>query len=165
MKGKYKILFVCWGNICRSPSAEGFFRHHLLKSHITKLTETDSAATHSYHLGYPPDPRAVSEAGNFGVDITQLRARKISPADFAEFDLILGMDQHNLALLEQMRPLDSRAETGLMMEYASESGFDEVPDPYYGSQKDFVLMCELLELATRNLVLRLESQLGPASRL
>ena len=153
----YNILFVCMGNICRSPSAEGFFRHHLQKSGSTKLAGTDSAGTHSYHLGYPPDPRAVLEAGNFGVDISQLRARKIRQDDFDQFDLILGMDQHNLDLIEQMRPGHAQTRTGLMMKFAADTGYDEVPDPYYGTQKDFALMCKLLDQATRNLVMKLGS--------
>ena len=156
----YNILFVCMGNICRSPSAEGFFKHHLASSGIAALVATDSAGTHSYHLGYPPDPRAVSEAGNFGVDISALRARKIVPADFGQFDLILGMDHQNLALIEQMQPGQSRARSALIMDYATGTSYEEVPDPYYGTQKDFTLMCELLTEATRNLLSELESQLG-----
>jgi protein-tyrosine phosphatase len=155
----YNILFICMGNICRSPAAEGFFKHHLQKSTIATQVATDSAATHAYHLGNPPDPRAVAEAGHFGVDISQLRARKITQADFAQFDLILGMDQHNLAMIEQMQPGRSRAQTGLMMDYAAQAGYEEVPDPYYGTQKDFTLMCELLDQATRNLTEKLAFQL------
>jgi protein-tyrosine phosphatase len=147
------------GNICRSPSAEGFFMHHLAHSKISGLVGADSAATHSYHLGYPPDSRAIKEAQQFGVDIGHLRSRKVSRDDFSRFDLILGMDEHNLDILNQLQPDDSRAGTGLMMDYAPAAGYTEVPDPYYGSQEDFRLMCELLDQATRNLLVHLESEL------
>ena len=147
------------GNICRSPSAEGFFSHHLSKSGIRDRVGTDSAGTHSYHLGYPPDSRAIAEAGRFGVDISALRARRIKDSDFEQFDLILGMDHHNLSIIDAMRPEKSRADTGLMMDYEPASGLEEVPDPYYGSQQDFKLMCDLLNEATRNLLVHLESKL------
>ncbi len=147
------------GNICRSPSAEGFFRHHLDKSTIAGQVRADSAGTHSYHLGCAPDPRAITEADRFGVDISHLRARKVQASDFEAFDLALAMDRHNLMLMEQMRPAQARADTGLMIDYVPGSGLDEVPDPYYGSQRDFRLMCELLDQATRNLVQQLESRL------
>ena len=147
------------GNICRSPCAQGFFRHHLDRSPIGARVSTDSAGTHSYHLGCSPDPRAITEAGRFGIDISHLRARKIQAADFEVFELALAMDPHNLMLMEQLRPERARADTGLMIDYVPSSGLDEVPDPYYGSQADFALMCELLDQATRNLVLQLESRL------
>jgi protein-tyrosine phosphatase len=153
----YKILFVCMGNICRSPSAEGFFLHHLTNSRLRNVIETDSAGTHSYHIGHPPDTRAISEAKSFGVDISDLRARKVRITDFSDFDLILGMDHHNLGLIDNMKPMDSGAETGLMMEYDPEAGYEEVPDPYYGAQRDFRLMCELLDKATHKLLTRLEA--------
>ena len=155
----YKLLFVCMGNICRSPSAEGFFSHHLDKSSISDRVSTDSAGTHSYHIGNSPDSRAISEAGRFGVDISALRARKISVMDFDQFDLILAMDKHNLRLIKQLQPARSRAKLALMMEYAPSEGVEEVPDPYYGSQVDFTLMCDLLDLATKNLLRRLETDL------
>lgn len=147
------------GNICRSPSAEGFFRHHLSGSSVQPLIDTDSAGTHSYHLGYPPDSRAIAEAEGFGVDISQLRARKVTADDFGQFDLILGMDRHNLQILDQMQPAGARGQTGLMMDYASDTGYSEVPDPYYGGQSDFQLMCELLDKATANLLSHIEPRL------
>jgi protein-tyrosine phosphatase len=156
----YNILFVCMGNICRSPSAEGFFCHHLKNSSISAEVSTDSVGTHSYHIGHAPDSRAIKEAELFGVDISGLRARKISIEDFEHFDLILAMDRHNLSLIEQLKPSHSRAKLALMMEYAPTEGREEVPDPYYGSQADFTLMCNLLDLATRNLLHRLESELA-----
>lgn len=148
------------GNICRSPSAEGFFIHHLEGSSISDKVITDSAGTHSYHIGNSPDSRAISEAGRFGVDISGLRARKISATDFEQFDLIVAMDTHNLRLIEQLQPAHCRAKLALMMEYAPSEGREEVPDPYYGTQADFTLMCNLLDLATKKLMQLLESELA-----
>jgi protein-tyrosine phosphatase len=148
------------GNICRSPSAEGFFLHHVGKSPIAARLGADSAATHTYHLGYPPDERAIAEAARFGIDISGNVARRLGSGDFGAFDLILGMDERNLSSIERLRPAGARAEIGLMMDYAPESGLREVPDPYYGTQKDFAIMCDLLDLATRKLVARLEADLG-----
>lgn len=154
----FNILFVCMGNICRSPTAEGFFLSRLEQSRLD--IGTDSAGTHDYHIGYPPDERAVLEASTFGVDISALRARKLVTADFTRFDLILGMDRNNLRLINQMRPADATARTALMMDYAPELGIPEVPDPYYGAQEDFGLMCKLLNVATANLLAQLEADMG-----
>ena len=143
------------GNICRSPTAEGFFLHKLAQSKLD--INTDSAGTHEYHIGYPPDERAIHESSMFGVDISALRARKLVPADFTRFDLILGMDRNNLRMINQMRPAGATAKIGLMMDYAPELGIPEVPDPYYGSQEDFSLMCKLLNVATANLLAQLEA--------
>lgn len=157
----FNILFVCMGNICRSPTAEGFLRSKLERSGL-RIT-ADSAGTHDYHIGHPPDERAVREALTFGVDLSGLRARKLVPADFTRFDLILGMDRNNLRLIHQMRPVAATASTGLMMDYAPELGFAEVPDPYYGAQEDFSLMCRLLDVATANLLARLERGMVPVN--
>ena len=147
------------GNICRSPSAEGFFGHHLAGSRISALVSADSAGTHRYHIGRPPDSRAISAAARFGVDISGLRARAITVDDHENFDLILAMDEQNLELITQSRPGAFRAETRLMMDFAPDEGLTQVPDPYYGSQRDFALMCELLDVATANLVKELETRL------
>lgn len=156
----FKVLFVCMGNICRSPSAEGFFLHHLRQSAIAATVGAESAATHTYHIGYPPDERAIAETARFGIDISSNVSRRISGADFDEFNLILGMDEHNIASIERLRPVGAVTGTGLMMDYAPEAGYQEVPDPYYGTQGDFTIMCDLLDLATRKLVAELESRLG-----
>ena len=139
------------GNICRSPSAEGFFRHHLSAIGALERFRIDSAGTHGYHIGHAPDPRAVSEAGQFGVDISGLRARRLSVDDFSTFELIIGMDAHNLEMIESLKPASSGSRTALMMEWAPGSDYREVPDPYYGSQADFNLMCRLLDDATARL--------------
>lgn len=145
------------GNICRSPSAEGFLRHYLAQSPSLAHVQTDSAGTHSYHLGSPPDSRAISTAANLGIDISDLRARRVSDSDFSDFDLILAMDEANLATLERMREYSDlgqgHADLRLMMEFSPRfSTIREVPDPYYGGSHDFIYMCELLDEATRGLL-------------
>ena len=140
------------GNICRSPSAEGFFRLHLERAGLAGRFEVDSAGTHGYHLGHPPDERAVAEVAKYGVDIAHLRARRVGEEDFSQFDHIIAMDQDNLDILERMQPLASRAALSLMLAHARQPGPREVPDPYYGAQSGFALMCELLDDATAGLL-------------
>jgi len=154
------ILFVCMGNICRSPSAEGFFIRTLESSSLKSQVSTDSAGTHGYHVGHPPDSRAVETALKFGVDISQLRARKVSAADFEAFDLIIAMDQSNFEDLQRLRPGNSKADLKMMMDYHPEARPNEVPDPYYGGMDGFNTMCELLESATRGLMKEVEERLG-----
>ncbi|NIM70472.1 MAG: low molecular weight phosphotyrosine protein phosphatase [Xanthomonadales bacterium] len=153
------ILFVCMGNICRSPTAEGFLRQQLLGIPEGGEYTVDSAGTHRYHLGCSPDPRAVEEAARFGVDISTLRARQVAPEDFQRFDLILAMDELNLSTLSRMAPASAGARLALLMDFAGMGAGQEVPDPYYGSRSDFVLMCELLDRATRAML----PLLGPES--
>lgn len=160
----FNILFVCMGNICRSPSAEGFFARHLHGTSLEGLISIDSAGTHSYHVGQPPDPRAIETAALFDVQIAQLRARKVTAEDFHQFDLIIAMDHSNFANLQAIRPGGSTAELTLMMSYHPENHAsgrsDEVPDPYYGGHDGFVRMFELLELATAGLLKDIEAHVG-----
>lgn len=153
------ILFVCMGNICRSPSAEGFFASALQKSDHKSAVSIDSAGTHGYHVGHSPDSRAVATALNFDVDISQLRARKVSVSDFDDYDLIIAMDRSNLEDLQRIRPEGSKAELRMMMEYHPDGQPDEVPDPYYGGIEGFNYMCNLLESATRGLLKDIEGRL------
>ena len=160
------ILFVCMGNICRSPSAEGFFARQLQGSNIAQQVSIDSAGTHSYHIGHAPDPRAIETGLQFDVQIAQLRARKVTTADFHDFDLIIAMDRTNLADLEAIRPENSSAELKLMLAWhpanqsVGQSGgqVDEVPDPYYGGMHGFVHMYEFLEAATAGLLKDIEAR-------
>ena len=149
----FNILFVCMGNICRSPTAEGVFIHQVKDSAFKARISTDSSGTHGYHIGHPPDPRAIATAAENGVDIAQLRARKVRQSDFEEFDLIIAMDNDNLAILKDLQPKGSRAQLKLMLDYLPEDSpglsakqrlESEVPDPYYGDQRDFEYMYELL---------------------
>jgi protein-tyrosine phosphatase len=148
------------GNICRSPSAEGFFAQALQDSIYKDRVSIDSAGTHSYHLGHEPDSRAIDTAANFGVEIGQLRARKVKTADFQDFDLIIAMDRNNLANLQDLQPPGSPASVKMMMEFHPEGQPQEVPDPYYGGIEGFTYMCELLEAATTGLLNDVEQQLG-----
>ena len=153
------ILFVCMGNICRSPSAEGFFTTALKQSAIKDRVSTDSAGTHSYHVGHSPDSRAVDTAASFDVEIGHLRARKVITADFHHYDLIVAMDRSNLADLERIKPSGSNASLKMMMEYHPQGQPEEVPDPYYGGMEGFSYMCELLQSATVGLLQDLEGRL------
>ena len=154
------ILFVCMGNICRSPSAEGFFARALEQSEHKDLVSIDSAGTHSYHVGHAPDSRAVDTAFKFGVDIAHLRARKVRTADFHNYDLIVAMDRSNFADLQAFQPAGSSASLKMMMKYHPEGQPEEVPDPYYGGIDGFTYMCELLESATAGLLEDVEGRLG-----
>lgn len=146
-----RILFVCLGNICRSPMAEGVLRH-LAAQEGLKL-EIDSAGTADYHIGEPPDERAQQACSGRGVDITGLRGRQVSPEDFHRFDYILAMDTENLRRLRAMQPADAPAKLSLFMDYArgSQKGL-AVPDPYYGGAQDFDKVLNMLEDAAQGLI-------------
>ncbi|MGA9573121.1 MAG: low molecular weight protein-tyrosine-phosphatase [Lysobacterales bacterium] len=153
------ILFVCMGNICRSPSAEGFFATALQESGFSEQISIDSAGTHGYHTGQAPDSRAVATAQNFGVDIGHLRARKVSVSDFEDYDLIIAMDHNNYEDLQRIRPSGSKASLKMMMQYHPHAPFEEVPDPYYGGMEGFNMMCKLLQSATQGLLKNIEGSL------
>lgn len=147
-----RVLFVCLGNICRSPTAEGVFRH-LLKEEAPQLcVEVDSAGTADYHFGDPPDSRSQRAAIRRGIDLSGLRARQVTSDDFTRFDLILAMDRDNLLMLEAMRPEHARARVQLFLEFAPESGLLEVPDPYYGDASGFEKVLDLTVAASRGLL-------------
>lgn len=142
-----RILFVCLGNICRSPTAHGVFRAMAEAGGLP--VEVDSAGTGGWHAGEPPDPRATAEAAKRGYDLSDLRARQVRAGDFDAFDLILAMDRANLAALERLRPTGSGTEVRLFLDYG-DSPRDEVPDPYYDGGFDLVL--DLIEDASRGLL-------------
>ena len=146
------ILFVCMGNICRSPSAEGFFATALQQSDYGDQVSIDSAGTHGYHVGHGPDSRAVDTAANFGVDIEHLRSRKVNTSDFHNYDLIVAMDRSNLEDLQRIQPAGSTASLKMMMDYHPEGHPHDVPDPYYGGMDGFTYMSNLLVSATRGLL-------------
>lgn len=145
---KVSVLFVCMGNICRSPTAEGVFRDLVGKAGLDFEVEVDSAGTHAYHIGEPPDQRSQSAALERGFDLSALRARQVEVTDFRRFDYILAMDADNLRLLADMRPADGKAEVGLLLDYAQNRAQRHVPDPYYGGSDGFETVLDLLEAAS-----------------
>lgn len=150
------ILFVCMGNICRSPLAEGMVRAALDEAGLS--LKLDSAGTHDYHIGAAPDPRARAVARELGCSIDSLRARQVQAKDFSEFDLILAADAANLHWLELHRPTDAKAETALLLPWCGGAVGTEVPDPYYGDIEDFRHTASLLRRAMPHLVQRLRDR-------
>ncbi len=155
-----KVLFVCLGNICRSPTAEGVFRALLEQRAPLLDVQVDSAGTANYHPGAAPDPRSQRAAARRGIDISGLRARQIAPRDFERCDLILGMDGDNLRDLEALRPAGARAQLQLFLDYAPELGRRDIPDPYYRDAAAFEEVLDLIEAASRGLLERLEGRGG-----
>lgn len=149
---KIQILFVCMGNICRSPMAEGVFRQLVLQEKLAQHINTDSAGTHAYHIGEPPDQRAQATARQRGVDISDLRARRVNINDFSRFQYILAMDRDNLTLLQEACPLDYQNRLQLMLDFAPQLEQKEVPDPYYGGQRGFDRVYDLVEAASLGLL-------------
>jgi protein-tyrosine phosphatase len=150
---RLRILMVCLGNICRSPTAEGVLRHKLQQAGLDEQVEIDSAGTGAWHLGHPPDARSQRHAAGRGYDLAALRARRVSEGDFDRFDLILAMDEDNLADLERLRPPSSRAELRLFADCA-------VPDPYAGGAQGFEQVLDLVEAASDAWVEALRRRLG-----
>ncbi len=142
---RLRVLMVCMGNICRSPMAEGVLRARLATRGLDRQVKVDSAGTHGYHRGNPPDPRAVAQAGARGYAIGNLRARAVADADFERFDLLLAMDHDNLHLLHERCPPQFADRIGLLLSHASGLATDEVPDPYYGSAAAFDHALDLIE--------------------
>jgi protein-tyrosine phosphatase len=153
---RIRVLFVCLGNFCRSPTAEGVFRHLLAQAAPELQVEVDSAGTADYHIGEPPDLRSQRAAMRRGIDLGGLRARQVIRADFAHFDFILAMDHGNLRELKALCPKDSRARLQLFLEYAPDVGQLEVPDPYYGDAAGFEAVLDLTAAASRGLLAALQ---------
>jgi len=151
-----RVLVVCMGNICRSPMAEGVLRQRLAARELPLPVEVDSAGTHGYHRGAPPDPRAQAAALRRGVDISMLRARQFETADFSRFDLLLVMDQNNRAVLREAAPEEFQAKIRLLLEFAPGGGEGSVPDPYYGGSTGFERVLDMIEESMDGLLLELE---------
>jgi protein-tyrosine phosphatase len=152
------VLFVCMGNICRSPTAEGVFRAHVKRAGLEKEVRVDSAGTHGYHVGTPPDPRAQKAAKQRGYDLSGLRARRVAAADFLRFDFIVAMDRDNLAVLQNACPEAQRHRLSLMLDYAHNVAETEVPDPYYGGPDGFERVLDLIEDAATGLIAALRQR-------
>ncbi len=147
-----RILFVCMGNICRSPTAEGVFRKLVQERAPDLRVEIDSAGTHGYHVGDPPDRRTIAAAARRGVDLGGLRARTVEDADFEAFDLLVAMDQLNREVLLDRSPEEYRERIRLMLEFAPSTDLEDVPDPYYGGAVGFERVLDLVEEASKGLL-------------
>ena len=161
-KGKTSILLVCLGNICRSPTAQGVLRERLRREGLSDRVEADSAGTASYHVGKAPDPRAQEAASRRGIDISDLRARQVDIGDYEVFDLILAMDQANAEDLRADCPPGQRHKIGMFLDYAPNASVREVPDPYFGGEKGFERVLDLIEEASEGLIEHL--RFGQAQR-
>lgn len=157
-----RILFVCMGNICRSPTAEGVFRKLVQERAPHLQVEIDSAGTHAYHVGEPPDRRAIAAAARRGIDLSGLRARVVDQADFEAFDLLVAMDQLNREVLLDRSPDEYRERIRLMLEFVPTADVEDVPDPYYGGPVGFEHVLDLVEEASKGLLDELLAR--PATR-
>lgn len=150
--GRVRVLFVCTGNICRSPTAEGIFLKLVRDAGAEDRIVVDSAGTHGYHVGEPPDDRTCQAATRRGYDLSTLRARKFERSDFNAFDLVLAMDRDNHAHLARLVPPSEGHKLKMMMEYATRYSERDVPDPYYGGSRGFELVLDMIEDAARGLL-------------
>ncbi|MGB5255971.1 MAG: low molecular weight protein-tyrosine-phosphatase [Woeseiaceae bacterium] len=150
-KAKVSVLFVCMGNICRSPTAEGVFRHYVEEAGLGEHIHIDSAGTHAYHVGDPPDRRAKAAAERRGIQLGDLRARRVSDEDFERFDYVIAMDMDNLERLKDRSPPAHHGKVRLFLEFSSLRE-REVPDPYYGGAAGFERVLDLVEDASRGLL-------------
>ena len=153
-----KVLFVCTGNICRSPTAEGVARRLAAQQGVEHLFEFDSAATHDYHSGEPPDPRTIAAARRRGYDLARLRARRVTEFDFVHFDYVLAMGHDHLELLRRLCPPEHWNKLGLFLDFSGRFDEEDVPDPYYGGAKGFDHVLDLVEDAATQLIRKLSAK-------
>jgi protein-tyrosine phosphatase len=156
---RFSVLFICMGNICRSPTAEGVFRHQVEAAGLSNLIATASAGTHGYHIGDPPDHRTQAAALRRQYDLSTLRARQFQPSDFERFDYVLAMDRDNLAHLRRHARPTLVNKARLFLEFGS-MGVLEVPDPYYGANEGFEHVLDLVEDASRGLLAHLQQAMS-----
>lgn len=146
---KIKVLFVCMGNICRSPTAEGVFTRMVKQQKLDDFFEIDSAGTHAYHTNEAPDLRAQKAARERGIELSHLRARQVTYGDFADFDYLLVMDDDNYETLIGKCPAEHKSKINYLLDYATSVNFREVPDPYYGGQHGFERVLDMVESAAQ----------------
>jgi len=157
---KISVLFVCMGNICRSPTAEGVFKYLVDNEGLSGRIHTDSAGTHAYHIGERPDVRASQAALKRGIDLSPQRARRVSEADFLEYDYVLAMDLSNYEDLATLCPPDQIQKLKLFLDFAVGLAEREVPDPYYGGTTGFERVLDLIEQAAAGLLADIRQQHG-----
>jgi protein-tyrosine phosphatase len=155
-----RVIFVCTGNICRSPTAEGVLRKLAADAGLAHRIVVDSAGTHGYHVGEAPDARSQTHARRRGYDLSKLRARRFTHEDFNAFDLILAMDREHHAILARLAPSSAGQKLRMMREFARRPGGDEIPDPYYGGPDGFELVLALIEDAAEGLLDHLKAELA-----
>lgn len=155
-----KVLFVCLGNICRSPTAHAVFESLVRNEALEGQIEVDSAGTGDWHIGHAPDKRASAAAAQRGYDMSTLRARQFCAEDFERFDYILAMDENNLADMQALAPASHRAQVKLFLDYSARFSEREVPDPYYGGDAGFEHVLDLVEDASRGLLRALQASPG-----
>jgi protein-tyrosine phosphatase len=153
-----RVLFVCMGNICRSPTAQGVFAHLVESQGLTSLIQIDSAGTHAYHVGEPPDVRATQAAKKRNIDLGTQRARRVTGDDFLDFDYVLAMDRSNYDDLLSLCPPDHQSKLHLFLEFATGLAEDEVPDPYYGGITGFERVLDMIERASLGLLAEIRQQ-------
>lgn len=146
------VLMVCMGNICRSPMAEGILRREVKKAGLQDQIKIDSAGTHSYHIGAPPDARAQTAISRRGVDISDLRGRQVADTDFEDFDYILAMDEDNLGILRRKAPPHAQGKIKLLLSFSRSFPHQVVPDPYYGGASGFEQNLDMIEDAVAGLI-------------
>lgn len=159
MENRTDVLFVCLGNICRSPTSEGVFRNLVESRHLDAQIRADSAGTGGYHVGYPPDSRAIEAASRRGIRISHLRARRLGRSDYEMFDYMIAMDQSNLRDIKAMAPTDYKGRISLFMDFADDwGGVREIPDPYYGDLDGFERVLDMVHNASSGLIAEIIGQ-------
>jgi protein-tyrosine phosphatase len=153
------VLFVCTGNICRSPTAEGVFRRMVADAGLEGAVSVDSAGTHDYHVGEAPDTRTVAAARTRGIRLDDLRGRRVTQGDFDRFDLVVAMDRGHQRILRGLRPAGASGQLVLFMDFAPEAGIADVPDPYFGGSDGFEQVLDLVEAGCRGLLAHIRATL------
>ena len=156
---KTGVLFVCMGNICRSPTAEAVFRLHARRAGLEHRLLIDSAGTHGSHEGDPPDARAIAVARSRGYDLAGIRSRPVVQSDFERFHYVLGMDNYNLRFLQSMKPPGSPAHVGRLLDFAPHLGVEEIDDPYYGGPGHFDTVLERIQAGADGLLAEIRKNL------
>lgn len=154
-----KVLFVCTGNICRSPTADGVFRALVAAEGLAGRIGVDSAGTHAYHVGEPPDRRSAAAARRRGYELEDLRARQLTKEDFEAFDLLLAMDRGHLDLMARVCPPDRRDRLALFLSFAPQLGLQDVPDPYYGQGDGFERVLDMIEAGSVGLLAHIRERM------